>query len=721
MSLNYIKELRPTSVIDSRIDLREEKNSDFGVIKGPKNNDYYELSPTSGETSSSGTTDFTYTLPSRQNVINRVIFLKGKVTYDISAPYQAYTAQSTSSATPPVTTPSTGAGQGLNDAQRLLNVNTWGPRSWPLSRMIQTLQLDFDGKMVSVNLDEWVDVQANYMYIEEELKTFSTTTPSLLDNSFLFENGTANSNPLGYFGNTGTGFVPTRSSFQLQSFTNTAAAAAGSTPARSQLIYNFCEPINISPLISKAIREYTNEGITGISTIKIKITWKSPQEMFDKSFCLNILGTYNITLNGTTVSTPIPANASIITGASVTVPLVDSYTLNPSIFTRSARVENLRTIISVLTLPDGSAIPPSINSYDYFRFEYHSKKATLGARSADAASLTPVSSDNFNLMGIPHSMIVWGVVKKESGVATNLLGRSSTPTPPATVPTGIPEFSLPNAYIPISRMEVKLGNQPYVLSEVSPSSLFLMNVNNGCRFKNFSSSGMDVSGGLQVASMTAGDAAVLLPVGCPLMLKFGKDIPLMDSTLAPGVSVNLQLNFRASFANYTQFPMDIEMRCLFLYEGSFTVGLGGSSFVTTPLTRSDVVNAPETGGEIDASELSPENFEGKALIAGSFIGKLKNFGKKAYKFLNKPEVKNILKESLDLASAMNVPGASQIEYALDKGQDVAKALKGKGRGGMLLDGRHSGGNYMNSVGGNYMNSVGGATMTPAQLRARMRK
>lgn len=720
MSLNYIKELQPTSIIDSRIDLREEKNSDFGVIKGPKNNDYYELSPTSGETSSSGTTDFTYTLPSRQNVINRVIFLKGKVTYDISAPAQAYNPGTQAGSPPVPQDPSVGAGQGLINNQYLLNDNTWGPRSWPLSRMIQTLQLDFDGKQVSVNLDEWVDVQSNYMYIEEELKTFSTTTPSLLDNTFLFGDGTSNSNPLGYFGNVGTGFVPTRSSFQLQSFTNTPSATTGAVPARSQLIYNFCEPVNISPLISKAIREYTNEGITGISTIKIKITWKSPQEMFDKSFCLNILSDYKSTLSGITVTTPKPKNAALIAGggAAATIYPDDAFTLNPSIFTRSAKVENLRTIISVLTLPDGSAIPPPINSYDYFRFEYHSKKATLGARNASSASLTPVPSDNFNLMGIPHSMIVWGVVKKESGVATNLLGRSSTSTPT----TGIPEFSLPNAYIPISKLEVKLGNQPYVLSEVSPSSLFLMNVNNGCRFKNFSSSGMDITGGLQVGSMTTTEAGVILPIGCPLMLKFGKDVPLMDSTLAPGVSVNLQLNFRASFANYTQFPMDIEMRCIFLYEGSFTVGLQGSSFVTTPLTRSDVVNAAEMGGEIDASELSPENFEGKALIAGSFIGKLKNFGKKTWKFFNKPEVKNILKESLDLASAMNIPGASQIEYAIDKGQDVAKALQGKGRGGMLLDSRRQvGGNYMNSVGGNYMNSVGGATMTPAQLRARMRK
>jgi len=717
MSLNYIKELLPTSIIDSRIDLREEKNSDFGVIKGPKNNDYYELSPTSGETSSGGTTDFTYTLPSRQNVINRVIFLKGKVTYDISAPFAQFT-QGTIAGSPPVTTQSTGQGTGLNDGAYLLNLNTWGPRSWPLSRMIQTLQLDFDGKQVSVNLDEWVDVQANYMYIEEELKTFSTTSPSLLDNTFLFGSGVSNSSPLGYFGNIGTGFVPTRSSFQLIGFTNTPASATPSN-AVSKLVYNFCEPINISPLISKAIREYTNEGITGVSTIKIKITWKSPQEMFDKSFCLNILQDSAFTLNGENISTPSPKNSTIIAGggAAATFP-DDSITLNPSIFTRSAKVENLRTIISVLTLPDGSAIPPPINSYDYYRFEYHTKKQTL---TAGPKVSTTVSSDNFNLMGVPHSMIVWGVVKTESGVVTNLLGRSPTATAP-TPATGIPEFSLPNAYIPITKIEVKLGNQPYVLSEVSPSTLFLMNVNNGGRFKNFSSTGMDLQGGLQVSNMAGANASVILPIGSPLMLKFGKDIPLMDSTLAPGVSVNLQLNFRVSFANYTQQTMDIDMRCMFLYEGSFTVGLQGSSFVTTPLTRSDVVNAAEMGGEIDASELSPENFEGKALIAGSFIGKLKNFGKKTWKFFNKPEVKNILKESLDLASAMNIPGASQIEYAIDKGQDVAKALQGKGRGGMLLDARHqSGGNYMNSVGGNYMNSVGGATMTPAQLRARMRK
>lgn len=675
MSLNYIKELDPTLVVDTRIDLTDKKNADFAVYKGPKNADFYEISPTSGPSSENGTSDFTYTLPSRQNIINRVIYLKGQVTYSL----QTTAVNNTSGR--------------LNGGQRLFQQGNWGPRSWPLNRMIQTLQLDFDGNQVSVNLEEIFDVQTNYMFIEEELKTFSTTSPTLLDNSFLFAGTAANSSPLGYFSNIGTGFVPTRSSFQLKRFTN--PAIADGTSGTAILEYNFCEPINISPLITKALKEYTSEGLSGISTLKIKITWKSPQEMFDKSFCYNILDEYKPTLTNAVIDTPAPENLGTL-GAGVN--------FNQSNYTRSAKVDELKAIISILTLPDGSAIPPPINNYDYVRHEHHRK----GPKTIDPLGDVIVDSDNFNLSGIPHSMIVWGVVAKNGAVARNIVGR-----------TNIPEFSLPNAYIPITKIEVKIGNQPYVLSDVKPSTLFLMNVNNGCRFKNFSSSGMDGSGGLTVLDQNQGAVNVLLPIGAPLMLKFGKDIPIMDSTLAPGVAVNLQLNFRVTFKNYTSQPLEIEMRCLFLYEGSFTVSTMGSSYVTTPLLRSDVITAPERGGEIDASELSPENLDGKALIAGSFIGKLKKFGNKTWKFLNKPQVKNILRESLDLASAMNIPGASQIEYALDKGQDVSRALKGKG--GMLLD-RSQGGNYMNSVGsGNFMNSVGSGYMTPAQLRARMKK
>jgi hypothetical protein len=57
-----------------------------------------------------------------------------------------------------------------------------------------------------------------------------------------------------------------------------------------------------------------------------------------------------------------------------------------------------------------------------------------------------------------------------------------------------------------------------------------MNVNNGCRFKNFSFTGMGDSLSVRDVVSTGASPSKVdlnLPAGVPIYLKFGKDIPLM--------------------------------------------------------------------------------------------------------------------------------------------------------------------------------------------------
>jgi hypothetical protein len=156
--------------------------------------------------------------------------------------------------------------------------------------------------------------------------------------------------------------------------------------------------------------------------------------------------------------------------------------------------------------------------------------------------------------------------------------------------------------------------------------------------------------------------------------------------------------------------MVIDMNSLFVYEGIFTVGTTGSSYITTPLLRSDVAESSQNG-EVDLNEVDPTTTSGTALIAGNFIGKLKKFGKKSYKFLSKPEIKNLIREPVKTGEVLGVPGASQLDYAIDKAEDISRSVRGKGEGGMLLS---SGGNWSNS-------QYGGQILSSAQMRKRMTK
>lgn len=676
MSLNYIKALEPVATYDPRIDFDVEDELGPGdgekgygdkylVYRGPKNIEYFELNRTSGDDNTAGSTDFTYFMPSRESCLDRTIFLRANIEVDV--------IQNNASAT--------------NANVPYLQKGRFALQAFPLHHCIRVLQLQIDGNVYTVDLQNSFEHMKYYNYTEDELKTWSSLCPSLLDNASLFHPGTSY-DVLSVASEKTTGSIPPRGAFGFTKIVNTVGTAT--VKRSSKVLYEVTEPVQLSPLIFNAINQYRSTSLTGLSNIKIKITWKQPQEAYLSGFNLNPYTTDDPSnyITTTALTGVVSANPTLVLSVGFGT-AADGTTPVPSdAYTGSLTISKPSLLIGVLSMPDVSITPP-INSYDFVKYETHTEP---GEKVATGITFD-VTSRNYNLSQIPHAVLLAVNLEKNGNVYSNFIGK-----------TNVKIESIPDFYFGINKVNIKLGNRSGLLANCRPELLYLMNRNNGLEFCNFSNSGM--KSGQSFLLHAAGDnmtaaSYVSAPQGCPLLLRFGKDIAIDDSSLAPGcaTNTNFQITLTCNYPYLSTSECKYQLNIIFIYQGIYTVSTTGSSYVIAPLTREDVLNSDSN--QVDNTEI--DNMPGGVLVGGSFLSKLKKIGKKAFNVIKNPRVQKLLRESINLASDMGVPGISQIDAVLDR-VDAAKAAMGSGyRGGVLQS----------------SNVVGGSMMSASDLRRRL--
>ena len=417
MTLNYMRQLQPVALIDPRIDYDTDDTSTVGsddnqsgigdkylVYRGPKNIEYYEIPSVSGEGgNASGSTDFNIFMPSRETILDRCIFLRADIEVDIRA-----------TAVGAVT-------------YNYLQNGRFGLTAFPLHHCINVLTLQIDGVSYTVDLQNSFKHLKYYSYTEDELKTYSSTAPVLLDNSSVF----TPANPYNVLASgsqkTLNAILP-RGAFQqnsLSQYKGVKAETATTTKpgsvaqaAFSNVKYTVTEPIYLSPLIVNAIQQSRSTGITGMANIRVKITWKSVQESFYYGFNVSIYpmapttaidaSTTNVTSNTTGALIEYYSESTPATGTTVvTGPIyygsgVPTADIDLSGTTKTLTITKPTFLIGMLTLPD-THVSPSINSYSFMKYETHTENSTQTTGTSDTFTIT---SRNYNLAQIPHYILM---------------------------------------------------------------------------------------------------------------------------------------------------------------------------------------------------------------------------------------------------------------------------------------------------------------------------
>lgn len=704
MSLNYMRALQPVALIDPRIDYDTDETSTVGsddnpqgmgdkylVYRGPKNIEYFEIPPTSGDGNTSASTDFTYFMPSRESVLDKCLFLKANIDVEMKQSTDAVTSG-------------------------FLIPGRFGLVAFPLHHCINILQLQIDGVSYTVDLQNSFRYLKYYSYTEDELKTYSSGSPVLLDNSSMFVE-TGSYNVLAAATDKTLNAVIPRGSFSLNSLKSFPGTASG--PAYATASYTVVEPIYLSPLVLNAIEQSRSTGLTGLANIRIKITWKSVQDSFYYGFNYNpyltappatvaasVSGTWTVTPNNSAYlyqKTVVGAAGTTVSNPSYELPTLAKIANFPTLSTASLKISSPTMLIGILTLPD-THISPSINSYAFLRYETHTESGVIPTGNPRTFTIT---SRNYNLSQIPHYVLFAVTPRIEGQVFKKYMGK-----------TDIPINTIPENFYGTRNVNIKLGNRSGLLATCKSELLYLMDRNNGLAFTSLTESGMKEGfigsfvSNPEIANTTNGSDATKtigscfqVPQGCPLLLAFGKDIALDDASLAPGVAVNTNFQVTLTCNNkWLNSDDEYTFTIIFVYNGIFTIGTTGSSYVVAPLSRDDVLNSESE--QIDLDDL--ERGTGSALVGGSFFSKLKKIGKKVSNFVTNPKVQNFVKDVVRAASVAGIPGASQVDAMVD-------TMSGNGYRGSAL-----GGGYVprgGALGGTMV--AGGNVLTAQQLRQRL--
>ena len=245
--------------------------------------------------------------------------------------------------------------------QTLLQSQYDAPRAYPLSSIMETLQVDLNNTSFSINMKDTIHGLLRY-HNSDKLKTGNmSTTPTTLDQTQQYSD-LANSirNPLGSIIDSVAGALEPRGSFPYVSLTNNVSGGIGEdTTATANFL--FCEDLFLSPLLFGSECEET--GFIGLQTFQMTVNWSND---LSRIWCHDNSG-------GTTLT-------SIVVTLGVPSLLFQYKTPSPL-----------------------SQIPASM-SYPYYEIQRYPTdlKETIAPNASK-----PISSSNVQLNSIPRMMYIW--------------------------------------------------------------------------------------------------------------------------------------------------------------------------------------------------------------------------------------------------------------------------------------------------------------------------
>lgn len=163
----------------------------------------------------------------------------------------------------------------------------------------------------------------------------------------------------------------------------------------------------------------------------------------------------------------------------------------------------------------------------------------------------------------------------------------------------------------IQKININFNNNSGLLSSYTKEQLF-----NITRKNNLNCTWEDFSGSTN-SYIDPATIKTIGTIGAPLVLKFGEDIPLSNSYLAPGSMGQFSIQFVLDVYNQTNEDIEPEVIMIAVNSGLFVSYAGSSSIYSGILSKSDVINCKMN--EVPVSETDIRRLVGH----GSFMDKLK--------------------------------------------------------------------------------------------------
>jgi len=115
-------------------------------------------------------------------------------------------------------------------------------------------------------------------------------------------------------------------------------------------------------------------------------------------------------------------------------------------------------------------------------------------------------------------------------------------------------------------------------------------------------------------------------IGSPLVLKFGEDIPLSNTYLAPGSMGQFSIQFSLDIYNQTEADIAPEILLVCINSGLFVSYSGSSSIYSGILSKSDVINCKMNEEPVSETDI-------RRLVGHGFLDKLKRLPSSVVNFI----------------------------------------------------------------------------------------
>lgn len=239
---NSLVPLNVVKIYDDVTNINQERK--VAVIDGGQEVSY-QITPASNNSITS-TIQFSIVPPSPQVIVDRKFQLQARLRLDFVA-------------------------ETLVNNTTVLQNQADALRAYPLSRMINSLNISINNSSVSVNLSDVLPALMRYNNPANQRMKELSTTPHFQDVYQRYEDAlavTSNMNPLGSASN--SAYEWQRGAFPVVEFSNANVAVAG-TGKTAYVIYDLSEELMLSPLL---FGDEDGAGLTGIKNLTITLNLK---------------------------------------------------------------------------------------------------------------------------------------------------------------------------------------------------------------------------------------------------------------------------------------------------------------------------------------------------------------------------------------------------------------------------------------------------------------
>lgn len=682
MSLVGESPLEPVAIYTPQVAFEKQTERDkYCVFKGPSMVNQITVTPTGSDKSTSGEVTFDVNISDkRTNCLDKCMFIRTKAVITVSSGVVADT--------------------GAIVSTTVINNNNFNDRFALRSPLygLNTISYELDNVGKTVSLADWYPYIQYYNFFEDQLETYETTFPCMLDNTVLFDISDTN-NVLSFANKRSYDGIAPRGSFKITKITNSVITSTvdNNVPVRgtATIEVEMTCPLNLSPFLSTADPKAEDLGFVNISKFQLKLNFLSNQ-LVNRCVSSNVLTSgsgITITKTGTA---PTTSDATIALTASTIG--VTSLTVDNLVFT------DLKLLANIYSMPS-LVIPDPVVNYSWNEIKQYSN-VTSGLSASAATvnkadmSITPgtgtLNFNNIQLSSCPNKVFIFAVPVEVSG---------------ASYLPNVPEYSRGFFTMPITNISMTFGNSPSLLSTVQPELLYQYSLQNGMKYINYSDTGL---GGSQLlkfnttnntsANSVVQSALYKIPSGYPLCLSFcSGQIPSSgNDVIAPGLPMSSNFSFTVKVNNYFPTAVDFKVIVVIVNEGILTLSDNDSHYQTINiLSQQDVVTADANGIYTDNEIPQVYNYSG-----GNPFSKLKKFARFGLKQLKSKSLRNAIKEGLKFADTLGVPGVEQIGKVVDLAD---KYIPATGAGAYVAGRRLPTGSQGSAM-------VAGQMITPGDIR-----